>query len=414
MLLWITVLLEVLATMVFLYYIYGRKFVLDIKVSAFIFCITGILIVINQCHLNGVFSFVGYILICLYCKFVFRSKIISIIKNFVITMIFVTIVQFVSLFLLEIFIKEENLEAIITNFILLVFIFIITKYEVFKIPKSISKKTKFLIPVFGFVCLVIVFILLQKKLLYKVKIEYFVFTIPAIVIILFMVVKWHEIHFNTEDIKKCLELSEQTQEMYNDLILKTRLRQHEFKNHLAAIFSFHYTYKTYEQLVEAQEEYCKRLMKENKFNSLLSSGNSMLAGYLVGKFQEIELNGIEVDYKIKTNIVECRVPVYFLIEMMGILLDNAVEALKDKDEKRIFMEIKNQDSYLLIIMQNPYQYVPYNEILEWFLLGKSDKGNERGVGLYHLKCLCEEWKCYISCRNIEVKTKNWISFTLQI
>ena len=119
MLLWITVLLEVLATMVFLYYIYGRKFVLDIKVSAFIFCITGILIVINQSHLNGAFSFVGYILICLYCKFVFRSKIISIIKNFVITMIFVTIVQFVSLFLLEIFIKEENLEAIITNSILL-------------------------------------------------------------------------------------------------------------------------------------------------------------------------------------------------------------------------------------------------------------------------------------------------------
>lgn len=86
------------------------------------------------------------------------------------------------------------------------------------------------------------------------------------------------------------------------------MRQHEFKNHIAAIFSTHYTYKTYEKLVQAQEEYCKKILDENKYNSLLLLGDKILAGYLYGKFQEAEDDGIEIDYKVASKIEKTQVP----------------------------------------------------------------------------------------------------------
>ena len=51
----------------------------------------------------------------------------------------------------------------------------------------------------------------------------------------------------------------------------------------------------------------------------------------------------------------------------------------------------------------------YDEILEWFQLEKSEKGRGRGLGLYHLKCLCNDWNCDIQCGNTEIDKNNWNS-----
>ena len=70
------------------------------------------------------------------------------------------------------------------------------------------------------------------------------------------------------------------QQPYEELIKTIRLRQHEYKNHLAAILATHYTYKSYDKLVKAQAKYCDRLVQENKFTSLLILGDVVLVGFL--------------------------------------------------------------------------------------------------------------------------------------
>lgn len=65
-------------------------------------------------------------------------------------------------------------------------------------------------------------------------------------------------------------------------------------------------------------------------------------------------------------------------------------------------------------VRNPFPYVPYDEITEWFKLDRSEKGSGRGIGLYHLKCLCEEWHSAIECRNVEIEQDNWIAFILKV
>ena len=63
-------------------------------------------------------------------------------------------------------------------------------------------------------------------------------------------------------------------------------------------------------------------------------------------------------------------------------------------------------------IRNQFAYVPYAEIEQWFKLGGSTKGEGRGLGLHHVKSLCNEWEMGIRCENIEIGQENWIMFTL--
>ena len=100
--------------------------------------------------------------------------------------------------------------------------------------------------------------------------------------------------------------------------------------------------------------------------------------------------------------------------MLGILFDNAVEALKGSSEKVISFEVYELSDGYEFTVKNPFRYASYDEISQWFQLEKSEKGVGRGLGLYHLKRLCEEWKCDIVCRNEEIEQSNWIVFTLKM
>ncbi len=331
-------------------------------------------------------------------------------------MIVVSIIQFVCRVIIEILIVGSDAwKTVIGNFLLLIICVIISaKSGLYRLQRSINKKNRFLVPLLGFMCVVVLFMLLQKKIFYAVKIEYFIFSVPAIMIVLFMIVKLYKAQTAVADMQKEIKLVEKTQESYNDLLVKVRLRQHGLKNHLSAICSTHYTYKTYEKLVRAQEEYCEKLISENKYNSLLLLGEPVLTGYLFGKFEEIEADGIVIEYTINDKVEKCQVPTYYLVEMLGILLDNAAEALKYRDNKIIALEISRTKAGYSFTIRNPYEYVPFEDIAEWFMLERSEKGRGRGLGLYRLKCLCDEWNCNIVCRNIEIDYKNWIMFTLEI
>lgn len=291
---------------------------------------------------------------------------------------------------------------------------IFRKKRLHGLQRSLYNNSKLVFGILSFVSMVIITMLLYGKLFIDVEAQYFVYVIPAIILLLGITMKWCIAQIEIEKKEREFQKVEETTKEYGELLTSVRLRQHEFKNHIAAIFSAHYTYKTYEKLVQAQEEYCAKLMDENKYNSLLLLGDNVLAGYLYGKFQEAEADGIKINYKVSVKIGKCRVPAYHIIEMLGILLDNAMEALKASEEKVISFEVCDVGECYEFSVKNPFRYVSYDEISEWFQMEKSEKGSGRGLGLYHLKCLCEEWKCDIGCRNEETEQKNWIVFTLQI
>lgn len=79
---------------------------------------------------------------------------------------------------------------------------------------------------------------------------------------------------------------------------------------------------------------------------------------------------------------------YNQFKMAGILLDNAEEAVKDKSDRRICVEIYDRGGRgTCFKVRNVHEYVPYSSIQGWFEKGVSSKGTSRGLGLYHLKLL---------------------------
>ena len=415
MFLHIALVAEVLATIVCIHCIYGKKVECDVKtVTAFI----GILLFlegINYYQLGGLFSVLGYAVLFFYCKSKFNSSVSETLISILLYVIVLVTVQLICVSVMNLIIPDRYLlrNSIVNILLLLISKSILPNCGLHKLQKCIFRKSRIVIYVVGFMCIIVMMVLLQEKVIYEIQMEYFVLVIPAIIMLLYLILKWYTEQIKVERVESEILRTEENSKNYGELLTNVRLRQHEFKNHMAAVFSAHYVYNTYDKLVQAQNEYCNKLIQENRYNNLLMLDNSVLVGFLYGKFQDAEADGVQIDYAISGKVDKCAVPVYHIVEMIGILLDNAVEALKDSDEKTIFFEIRESEAAYEISVKNPFRYVSYDEMSEWFQLERSDKGYERGLGLYHLKCMCENWKCNIVCRNEEINQMNWIVFSLK-
>lgn len=213
-----------------------------------------------------------------------------------------------------------------------------------------------------------------------------------------------------EVVRKEIEITSVQKKEYDKLLEQVRLREHELNNHMLAIYSAHHTCETYDKLVEAQSEYCHRMIKENCYNTLLFMENKVLAGFLYEKLLDIEAQSVNVDYRISGETGINKISTYHLIEMTGILLDNALEALKENNDRRLFVEVGGSNK--LITVRNINNYVPYEQMQGWFKKGASTKGELRGLGLYHLKKICLKNGLNICCENVEIDDTNWIQFSL--
>lgn len=407
---------EILTTIICIYCIYGEKLKPDRKTLGAFFSIWITLAIINGNHLNAVYTFLVYMILFVYCKARFHSSIGETITGLVLCMVLVTAIQFMcALFVNTLRIDDEYIRYVVINMMsLTVFTVLLFTNGLHRLKKRICRYHKFMITVLAFTGIVVVVILLQMKRFSEVQAQYYLLSIPAILMLLFVIVKWDAAQSEAESMKEKLGKIEGSRKNYEHLLTKVRLRQHALKNHMEAISSFHYTCRTPEELVQIEEAYCNQLRKENKYNDLLLLGNDMLTGYLCGKFQTAEDDGIAIDYKITGGIGQCRVPVYYVIEMLGILFDNAIEAVKDAAGKEIFFSACEAGDKYEFVIRNPFPYAAYDNIAEWFSFEKSAKGSGRGLGLYHLKCLCREWDCDIGCRNMDINGKNWIAFSLII
>ena len=200
---------------------------------------------------------------------------------------------------------------------------------------------------------------------------------------------------------------------FQSLIDTIRLKQHEFDNHITTIYSQHYMYETYEALVKEQTNYCEQIMKENRFNKLLTKGNPVVISFLYGKLIEIDKKGINITYTVSIDDLDIGVPIHKIVEILGNLLKNAVEAIEKTDNaNEIFILMIESQGKFKVEVRNENPYIDPNNISTFFTKGYSNKGEGRGLGLYNVQNICKEYMLNISCENKLINEKNWISFTI--
>lgn len=222
-----------------------------------------------------------------------------------------------------------------------------------------------------------------------------------------------EYKVKAKEIETELKMHKLYAETFQSLIDNIRAKQHEFDNHINTLYSQHYICNTYTDLVKAQDEYCQSVMKENQFNKLLSTGNSVVIGFLYGKFIEIDKKGINITYKINIHETNVAIPDYKTVEILGNLIKNAVEELeKEENGNRLFVLFIAQEDLFEIEVRNESQFIDYETITTFFHKDVSKKGRDRGLGLHNVKVICDEYNLNIYCENKEIDGVNWISFKI--
>lgn len=202
---------------------------------------------------------------------------------------------------------------------------------------------------------------------------------------------------------------------FSDLITQIRARQHEFDNHISALCNLHYICKDYDELVKEQSKYAKDVISNNRFHRLLVSGNPVLAGFLYGKLSSIQEQGIEVSYDFHMSEFKSEIPVYLVVELIGNLLKNAVEAVNSQEvEKQIHLSCAEDDNEFCLGVRNRSEKIPFEEIGRFFQKGYSSKGSGRGLGLYNVKEISDKYGVSIVCDNIMIDDKNWFLIELHI
>lgn len=416
MLVAITLLIEIISTIVCIHRVYGKNVSWDVQTISLALLLLFLLETINKAEICKIFTVFVYVILGVYCKLKFREPVIRTVIFIIIMLCVMTILQFVCLLCVDILIPEnEMIRSICVNTaVLCCNIFLLPRCKLDVYRYRIKIETKYIILVLSFVVTIVLFLLLQGKMFGGVRADIFVLLIPAIMILVVLFLSLNKSQTTIEQMKADKVNNKQLQKRYDEILKDVRIKQHEFKNHLAAIFSSHYTYKTYEQLVQAQKEYSKKLIMENKYNNLLQIQDKVLAAFLYDKFLEIENDDLNLEYKIGSSVEEIAMPTYHIIEMFGILIDNEVEAAKKESLQNIYIEMVETGQTIHFIIRNICVHMSYNEIEQWFQMGTSSKGINRGIGLYHVKELCEEWNCNIFCENIEIEGRNWIQFDLEM
>ncbi len=410
----ICLVLEALSIVVCLHRLYGQRFKFDIVTLCFLTLDMVMMQAIDYYKLPSILSMFIYPVIALYCGIEFGFKLREIIINNILYLVIVGGIQLIismgygCIFNINIF---NQMELLIFSCITFLVVFVILpRFKINKLSIYLQDKEKIMI----ISLLLCVFFTASSVANYKIireaELHQYISLFICVSLIFILAGQLSKFKVISKKAETELRMHQMYEESFRNLIEEIRLRQHEFDNHISTIYSQHYTYHTYEDLVNAQKKHCELVLQENRYNKLLSLGNSVIIGFLYGKFVEIEKQGINIMYKIKIENFDVGVPVYKLVEILGNLIKNAVEAVNTGSS--IFVSVIEVSGSFEIEVRNQSRYIGYNEIDLFFSKGFSKKGNNRGLGLYNVKNICNEYSLHILCENKNIGDSNWISFTI--
>lgn len=412
------ILVEIFVITLCLCHLHGEHYRLDYKTIILLVADTVIFQGINDNYFPSESSVLIYPVLICYCIWKYKRGLKSAIVNTILSVIILSLLQIISVMcvgtLVYVGVPEKIMLLIANLLMLLLYIIFMKHFPLKKLSFYFLKGDVILhfLLVCGIVGIFISTIAIKmNEGLYQGE---YVYLYIIIVILLFLAASWERYKIKAMENEMELQTYKMYEESYKNLITEIRLKQHDFKNHINAIYLQHMMCNTYEELVERQKKYCQDIVYENRFADLLRAGDSMIIGFLYGKFTEADSAGIDVEYKIQCNDMRTDIPMYKIITILGNLMNNAIEALKSNEKKKLFVSIIEDDTALTIEVRNTNDMIEWSRVRQMFKKGYSTKGTNRGLGLYSIKKMSKEYGFDIIFSNKEISNENWVSFEVRI
>ena len=304
---------------------------------------------------------------------------------------------------------------VVSQYIIVLIILFIFKHKeiVLNIFNDIDKKQKKI--VYGNLCFGIFTILTQALVT-----VYYIDNLPLIITFLSFITMLVYFSISIYSLTRLMKLASTTQKLQNAeeynktlSILHDNVRgfKHDFDNIVTTIGGYVKTNdmeglkKYYVQL----EDDCQKVNNLYVLNPKLIN-NPGVYSLLTTKYNEAEQKGIKVNMSLLLDLSKLNMKIYEFTRVLGILLDNAIDASSECEEKIINIIFRDdaKNHRQLIIVENTYKdkNVDTEKI---FNKGFTGKENHTGLGLWEVRKILNKSK------NLNLHTtKNEKYFSQQI
>ncbi len=362
--------------------------------------------------------FINIIFMLLTFMVLYRYRIITTIMLYSITILQVSLIKIIiNIFLRLSAFKHINAVYLsIVSFILVLVISVITDYffDMHKMYETLMSLNRYIKTAWActFIAVLAVQVVVYARLTSTADI---IILFTLIILILF--INFDGIFFQVEldHTKKELETYEQYMPIIEELTDYIRIRQHDFDNCLQALQMFPVIYEDYDSLVNALKNFEKHTEIDRTKLELLKINLKLVAGFLISKSSDAKNYGKNVEIKIKNYNLITSLPQYTLIELFGILMDNALEAISEGET--VFIELDTKDGQIIFNIKNKGDIIQpaFREaIFQKGFSTKNPDGIHRGIGLYKLKKIVDSNNGMLILDNEMFSNENYISFTIII
>ena len=191
--------------------------------------------------------------------------------------------------------------------------------------------------------------------------------------------------FSARELASDADMLQDAYAQLEDLNGTLRAQRHDFMNHLQVVFSL----LELEDYKEASD-YIERVYGDiRRVSRTLNTAHPAINALLAAKVGDCEARGVHVDLQIESPWAGLPVESWEMCRVLGNLIDNAMDAMKDAPEPRLLIRLSESvQSYTFVIANNGPMIQP--SIAERiFQRGFSTKGEGRGMGLSIVRGIME-------------------------
>lgn len=197
-----------------------------------------------------------------------------------------------------------------------------------------------------------------------------------------------------ETTERDLQNSEMHNKSLNELVDSIRLFKHDYNNVVHAIGGYVST-NDMEGLSKYYEGLAKDSKKVNQLENISPDkiNEPSIYGIFASKYQTAESKHIEFNFDSMINYQNIDMPVYDFCKILGILLDNAIEAAEESEEKRINITIRESKKSEVQFLSIENTYLNKNiDIEKIYEKNYSTKNRNSGLGLWEVKDIVDRNK----------------------
>ena len=369
--------------------------------------------------------FIIYIFNFILVYFIFKMNLFKTILTVLISIFIfmisyiLVLIPFIKIFNISYLMIQEipiyNISFLLIFYTIVALFLLLIKYSKFDIEPldSLNKKSKFLLNIFNIFNIALLFVYLFLNIYYISYMNLITWVFSYIFIIVYIIMNIFVYIMILKYLSKKIELdaSNSYNKTLNIIHDTVRAFKHDFNNIITTIGGFISTndiggLKKYFSSIENE---CEELSNLYTLNPQIVN-NPGVYNLLNQKYNLAVSNGITFNLSFFVDMNNVDVNIYEFTRILGILLDNAIEASKFSEEKILNVNFRRESKKHrnIFIIQNSYFDKNVN-IDEIFHKGVTSKDKHTGLGLWEVK------KILNKNNNLNLyTTKDDIFFTQQL